>query len=772
LKKNDFYDKMLNGLVIYLKKNTTKKTNLKDKTKEKIELKTNIENKADDKVETKEGIEKEVDSKEITNDKKTKSKKFVIDKTAVKFIFQKISQYVRANILLLTFVLTSVINATLLRHMTINNALYIKPMIADITVVLIIASFAYFIRPRYRIYYFFTFACILSAVCIINAIYFKNFFSFSSVTLLSLVGELGGYTNALTENILEAKDFIYLWQLFVLIVVHFGLKKTKDYEKVAKTENYKISFLNTIIVSLITLGFFVSMLTSTDLGRLKKQWSREFVVQEFGIYTYQINDIYSALRAKLNSMFGYDEAARNFREYYANVSEVPISTNEYTDIFKGKNVIVIHAESIQNFLISDQFRNGEPTRFNGIEVTPNLNKLASEGIYFNHFYAQESSGTSSDTEFTFNTSLLPASSGTVFMNYFKRDYVTIPKMLGEMGYYTFSMHGNKGSAWNRNVVHPKLGYQRFYSYNDYDVDEVIGLGLSDKSFFSQSVDYIKEINAENDLWYGVLIMLTNHTPFSDINNYEERTGNYYDVDYKYEVVDEDGNTHTESAPYMTDTKLGNYFKSAHYADEAIGELIEKLDSEGLLDNTVIIIYGDHDNKQKRKEYNRFYNYNYLTDDLYDKDDPEYIDVDEYFYEINRSVPFIIWSKDLASGGLNNLSGTYEKVMGMIDVQPTLGNMLGFYNKYALGHDIFSIDENVVVFPSSNWITDKIYYNSAKGSSRQLKLNVDIPDDYISKNNEYAEQILTISNDIIVYDLIKRVGENSENVKYNENIQQE
>ena len=79
---------------------------------------------------------------------------------------------------------------------------------------------------------------------------------------------------------------------------------------------------------------------------------------------------------------------------------------------------------------------------------------------------------------------------------------------------------------------------------------------------------------------------------------------------------------------------------------------------------------------------------------------------------------------------------------------------------------------MVVFPSSNWITDKIYYNSAKGTFRQLKLNVDIPDDYIEKNNEYAEKILTISNDIIVYDLIKRVGENEDNEKYDENATQE
>lgn len=696
-------------------------------------------------------------------------KKFVVDKSAIKVILQKISQYIKTNILMLTFVLTSVINAALLRHMTIQNALYIKPMIADLAVVLIIASFAYLMKPKHRIYYFFGFAFLLSLICIINAVYYKNFYSFASVSLLSTLGEAADYSDALVENILEAKDFIYLWQLFVLVVVHFGLKKTNNYDEVSKKENPKINFLNTIIVSLITLGFFISMLTSTDLGRLKKQWSREFVVQEFGIYTYQINDVYSALRTKLNSMFGYDEAAKNFREFYADVNEKEIPTNEYTDIFKGKNILVIHAESIQNFLISDDARDGEPTRFNGEEVTPNLNRIASEGLYFSNFYSQESSGTSSDTEFTFNTSLLPASSGTVFMNYFKRDYVTIPKLLNELGYYTFSMHGNKASAWNRSVMHPSLGYQRFYSQKDYEIDEEIGLGLSDKSFFRQSVEKIKEIDENNNMWYGLLIMLTNHTPFSDINNYEEEHDEYFDVDYKYEVTNEAGEIETKSAPYMEDTKLGNYFKSAHYADAAIGELMEELDEAGLLENTVVVIYGDHDNKQKRREYNRFYNYDYETDSLYSSDDPRYTKVDDYFYEINRSVPFIIWSKSLKDGELNYLSGEVTKVMGMIDVAPTLGNMFGFYNKYALGNDIFSIDENVVVFPTSNWISDKIYYNSAKGAFRQLDLDVDIQDDYIEKNNEKAEEMLTISNDIIVYDLIKRVGENIDNIKYEENI---
>ena len=673
--------------------------------------------------------------------------------------FLKIKTIVTTNVLFFTFIVTTVINSIILRSMTVNKTFYIKPMIADITITIFVGSFAYFFKPKSRFKYFFIWAIIFCTVCIVNAIYFKNYLSFASFSLLTTLTQLGGYTDAL-GNIVDIKDFVYLWQLFCLIFVHLQLSKKKYYEKVESIEVRKIRFLNSIVVTLIMLGFFMSMLTSLDISRMKKQWNREYVVQEFGIYTYQANDLISYVRTKVNSMFGYDEAAKSFREYYGS-KEDDTHTNMYTNIFSGKNVIVIHAESIQNFLISDDYRNGEPAKFNGKEVTPNLNKMAREGLYFSNFYSEESAGTSSDTEFTFNSSLLPASNGTVFMNYFDREYITIPKLFKELGYNTSSMHANRSSAWNRQAVHPRLGYDDMYFYTDaYEIDEEIGLGLSDSSFFRQSINHIKNIDSKYEKWYTLLIMLTNHTPFSDITRWEKENNNVYDVDYKYEKVDpETGEKVTVSAPYMEDTTLGNYIKSAHYADRSIGEFIEGLDKEGLLDNTVIVIYGDHDNKLKKSVYNRYYNYDYKTDDLISEDDPKFITVDEYFYELNRSVPFIIWTKDMKGTKYNK---EVKKIMGMIDVQPTLGNMFGFRNKYALGHDIFDIKENVVVFPSGNWLTDKIYYNSSKDEYRQIDLKSAITLDYINYYKQYAEKQNEISNNIINYDLIKKVGENPEN----------
>ena len=659
---------------------------------------------------------------------------------------KKVKKYVKTNILFLSFVLTSVMNAAILRFLTVKNYFDFQPLLADLAVIIVIGAFGYLLKPKNQFKYFFGFSVFFTILCIVNSMYYTNYLSFASFSLLQTSFQIVDVGDAVVENVMEMKDFCYLWQLLAMFFVNRHLKKINYYEKITKIENGKLSMLNTLITGVIFIGLFISTLTTIDLSRLGKQWNREFVVMKFGIYTYQANDVLASLRPQISSLFGYDKDAKEFRDYYTNRWEnEETKSNKYTNIFKGKNVIVIHAESIQNFTMD--------LSFNGKELTPNLNRLASEGLYFSKFYAQESVGTSSDSEFTFNTALMPATNGTVFINYWDRNYVTIPKLLKEQNYYTFSMHANNGTMWNRNNAHASFGYDNFFYYTkDYEIDETIGLGLSDKSFFKQSIPKIKEINENNQNFYGVLIMLTNHTPFSDII---EKDIVDYDVDYKYEKVNEStGQKEIVSAPYMEGTKLGNYFKSVHYADEAIGEFIDELDENGLLENTVVVIYGDHDAKLKRSEFEYFYNYDYETNSILSKEDENYKKVDFYEYELNRNVPFIIWTKD----------GKYQrevtKVMGMYDVLPTLGNMMGFSSDYALGHDIFSINENVVVFPDGNWLTDKMYYNHQKEEGKMLNENETVSVDYIEKYNQYSEELISVSNSIIVYDLVQKNNENN------------
>ena len=679
--------------------------------------------------------------------KKIKERIKNFDFKAFKKNFKKTSkEYFQTNVLFTVFTLSSVINGCLLRFFTVGNYFAIRPILADLSVVLFIGAFGYFIKPKKQFKYFFSWTIVFTIICIIHSIYYNNYVSFASLSLLGTSTQLGGMDAKVIENIMEIKDISYIWAIVTMWFVNISLKKRNYYERAGKKERGKVRAINTWIVGFIVLIVFGLTLTGVDFSRLAKQWNREYIVMKFGIYIYQINDVIASLKPQISPLFGYDNAAKEFREYYDSKDNEK-QTNEYTDIFKDKNVIVIHAESIQNFVLDVEF-NGKP-------VAPNLKKLSSEGLYFSNFYAQESVGTSSDTEFTFNTSLLPVSSGTVFVSYWDREYVTIPKLLKEKGYYTFSMHGNNCDFWNRKTVHKKLGYDKFYCYTeDFDIDETIGLGLSDKSFFRQAIPKIKQISEANEHFYGTMIMLTNHTPFTDIENYSD-----YEVDYKYEKVNEvTGEKETVSAPYLEGTTLGSYFKSVNYADSALGQFIDDLDEEGLLDDTILVIYGDHDAKIKKKEYEKYYNYIPETDSIKDKDDPTYVEVDYYQYELNRKVPFIIWSKD----------GEYQdeitKVMGMYDALPTLGNMIGISSPYQLGHDIFNVESNIVVFPDGNWLTDTMYYNSQKEESKLLDTDEPVSDDYVIKNSESASKMIDISNNIIVYDLIAKANEKESLVK--------
>ena len=652
-----------------------------------------------------------------------------------------ISQYMKNNILFLTFVITAVINSTILRffcmHM-VENYLSVKAILADVTVAVLIGSFGYLFKPKNRFTYLIVANIFLTAICMINSVYYTFYTSFASVSMLSLTQYIGDVGDAVVENVLQLKDIVYIIGPIALTIVHLNLKKKNYYKKIEIKSERKKRMLSTLSASGILALIFLITMTPLDVSRFAKQWNKEYIVMRFGIYIYQANDLITTIQPKINSMFGYDKAKKEFTDYFADVKD-EAEKNEYSNIFAGKNVIVIHAESMQT--------NGIGLKFNDQEVTPTLNRLTKEGMYFSNFYSQVSVGTSSDSELTYNTSLMPTKSGTAFVSYYDRTYISTPKLLKEKGYYTFSMHANNADFWNRRIMHENLGYDRFYSKQDYNVtkDNIIGLGLSDKEFFKQSVTKLKKINEQNENWYGTLIMLSNHTPFSDTEKYGD-----FEVNMKETITKEDGTTEEIVHPYMEGTKLGNYFKSYHYADEALGEFIDELDEAGLLENTVLVLYGDHDGRLPKADYNRLYNYDKENDDILSDEDPNYIKFDSYQYELGRKVPFLIWTKDMAGTKLNQ---EITNVMGMYDVMPTLGNMFGFYNKYQLGHDIFNIKENnIVVFPNGNWVTNKVYYNSQKEAYLSLSDEA-ISEEEIKKNNEYANKLLDVSDNIIVFDLL-------------------
>ena len=369
-------------------------------------------------------------------------------------------------------------------------------------------------------------------------------------------------------------------------------------------------------------------------------------------------------------------------------------------------------------------------------------------MYFDRFYPQISVGTSSDTEFTLNTGLMPSSSGTVFVNYYNRTYYSLPKYFNEMGYYTFSAHANNADYWNRKTMHKTLGYQDFYAKDSYVVPSDtsdpnwVGLGLSDKSFFNQLIPILKNIKETKSPFYGTVITLSNHSPFNDLTKYDP-----FELTMDYTYTDENGKKQSGKASYLENTSMGNYIVSAHYADAALGEFIQLLKDNDLTKNTIIILYGDHEARLAKKQFNLLYNYDPATNDIKDETDPTFVSMENYNYDLLKNTPLIMWSAE------KKYSKKISYSMGMYDVLPTLANMFGFKDKYGLGHDIFSKNEKIVVFPNGNILTDKVYYSNL--NDEYITLNdTPIDSDYISRIKDYANQILDVSNGIVLHDLIK------------------
>lgn len=660
----------------------------------------------------------------------------------------------------LAFLILSIISCALVRKFTINESFNLLPSTFDFSFIMILGSFGYLFKVKKQHIYWNTILIIFTLVNVINGIYYKFFTNFVSVGLLESLGQTGEVSDAVLSK-LDWTNFIYLLAPIIFISVHIYLKKKDYFNYVEKVETSKKLLSNVLIIGVIGLFMSISTLQGKDVSRLTKQWNREYIVERFGIIVYQINDMIQSTATHLSTLFGREEAYDRFIDYYKQNPYVE-SSNKYTNILNGYNVINIHLESIMNFLIG--------LKINGVEVTPNLNKLVNESMYFDNFYSQVSVGTSSDAEFTYNTSLMPVQSGTVFVSYYNRTYQSLETLLNDKKYYTFSMHGNKATMWNRNKMYPYLGYQRFYAEDDYELDEIVGLGLSDKSFFRQSAIKLEEImemietDDKYDNYMGTLIMLSNHTPWQD----ETYLTGPNALNLTYHTGKIDPVTRTEIVyDYLSGNdmeSLGRYLQAAHYADQQLGLFIDYVKSSDKYNNTVFLLYGDHAAQIGRKQFSHFINFNPETGEDYTKEDPRYVDFDQTEFELYKKVPFIIWTPN---GTLN------EKVsypMGMIDVLPTIANMIGIKPTYSLGNDIFNIkNSNTIVFPNGNFITDKVYYTSSKGSYRLLtedikttKLTLD--EDYISNRIKYTEDILQVSNDIIIYDLIREKKERSDSLE--------
>ena len=665
----------------------------------------------------------------------------------MKSFFKKLKKsmvsYFMTNKLFVSYIVLALIGTVIARFFSFGHTFFLKAHVTDLALILLIGLFGYLFKPKNRYKYYLTWLIIYSVIEFVNVIYYKFFTSFASFGELATLGQTETVAGSIFEK-LHVINFVYFLFPIIFYLTHLKIGKTSYYTFMSKINRTKRSIVGVLIAAFICLGYSFGTATRTDYSRLAKQWNRVYIADRFGFILYQFNDLVQTLTPKFSSLFGYEDAAKSFENYFINQRDHKYDgKNEYTDMFKGKNVIFVHMESIQTFLMD--------YKFNGEEVLPTVNKLASEGMFFENFYPQISTGTSSDTEFTLLTSLMPAASGTVFVSYYNRSYNTIPKYLNKLGYTTFSMHGNHASMWNRAKVHPKLGYQNMYFEESfkYTDEDVINLGISDSLFFEQAMPILEKIEKESSPYMGTIITLSNHSPFT-------YTDKYLPYDLSSTFTNSKGNKVTTN--YLSGTAAGNYITSAHSADVALGEFIDYINESDLFNDTIFVFYGDHEARLSKSEMNYLINYNRENGNLYDKSDARYKQYDNFDHELSKKTPLIIWSKNKEIREKINKKVSYT--MGMYDVMPTIGNMFGFSNPFAMGHDIFNIkNNNTVVFANGNFVTNKVYYNNVTGKYKILKPDMVLDENYIKQRANETERILDVSNGIIVHNLIKKDGSN-------------
>lgn len=297
-----------------------------------------------------------------------------------------------------------------------------------------------------------------------------------------------------------------------------------------------------------------------------------------------------------------------------------IEDNEYAGSLKGKNLIAIQVESLENFVINQ--------KVNGQEITPTLNKLLSNSLYFDNIYEQNNSGTSSDADLMVNTSIFPLRNYSTFPTYSWTKYNSLQKLLNDKGYTTISTHAELPGSWNWAEPHKAFETDKILDIKEFNLDEVIGPGLSDESYLRQLANKLRD---EQEPYYTFVATLTSHGPF-------EMPDNKKLLDLPKE---------------LDENILGGYFQSVRYTDEAIKLFLEELDKNGQLDNTVVMIYGDHCGVHK------FYE-DMITDAPLEGD---------WWKDNHKKIPFIIYNKDIEAA-------TIPKAGGQVDFLPTISYLLG------------------------------------------------------------------------------------------------
>ncbi|MDS0528174.1 LTA synthase family protein [Clostridium sp. SHJSY1] len=581
---------------------------------------------------------------------------------------------------LITVVSLTIKTILFLALIQVGSADIIKPINLNfkftfiyVAFILLFYSIGYLFSKNKQIIFQIIFNLLYSALVIADLWYFR-----ANNYLLGLRNLFySGTFNPLGKSLYNFKliDVIFVIDILV-ILIWIIVKKIRCVEdrslgKFSFTIRYSIIIILLSYIALDVLG-----ISDWDAKLVKAGWNVPMTTKAGGPIGYHIVEAGKTIIKKVNGESTKDNSKI---EDWINENQENLSPNEYEGIAKGKNVIFLQIESLENFVINKTV--------NGKEITPFLNKISNKGLYFNNFYEQNNAGNSIDCDFMVNSSVFPLGGKITGLNYSENVYLnSLPRILNNQGYNTISSHAEELGEFNWGELHKNsFGVQKIWNINDYKYEETVGYGLSDKSLLGQISE---KLTNEKAPFFLQVPTLSSHGPFNISDEYRE-LGLPEEIDKSY---------------------LGGYFESVHYTDKQIEMFFNKLEAEGLLKNSVIVIYGDHTGVHK-----------YYNEDIqklsYDGD---------WWKEVDNKIPLIIYSEGLTPK-------LVEAHGGQVDLLPTICYLLGVdENKYknsSMGRVLINTNKDATIIKNN-----KIVGNVKNEEEKQhLLMAYDIGEKIIKSN---------------------------------------
>ena len=591
-------------------------------------------------------------------------------------------------------------------------------VINPIPISLLLIGLALYVK-RTKLFYSLAFGIylLLFVWLISNSIYYREFTDFVTVNTMLASSKVSAGLGAAALELFRPWDVIYI--LDFPILAFFFLKKwvRMDNRPFNKRASFAVTSLSAMLFS---ANLFLAEIDRPEL--LTRGFSNYYVVRALGLPAflgYSANQTYAANKERSKASEADLKPVEEYiQQHYAKPNP------EYFGMAKGKNVIYIHLESFQQFLI-DYKLNIDDKEY---EVTPFLNSLyhSNETFAFSNVFNQVKAGKTSDAETMIETGLFGLNQGSFMVNYGGTNtQQAAPFILSKNGYNSSAVfHGNAGSFWNRNTAYKQWGYNYFFDasyFTKQNSSNSFQYGLNDKYMLRDSIKYLERLQQP---FYTKFITVSNHYPY---------TTSLSGDDLGFPLAK------------TQDETINGYFATANYLDSSIKAFFDYLKESGLYKNSIIVLYGDH--------YGISNSRNPSLAPLLDKNSETWSSYDNAMLQ---RVPYMVVIPGMDKGRIIDTYG------GEIDMLPTLEHLLGIDSQKFLqvGQDMLSPDHNqIVAFRSANYFVTP-EYTSYSGRTYYTKTGDEItnPDDKtkadLDKIREAANLQLKISDSIQTGDLLR------------------